>query len=119
MMSQVQALSGEPEKEVTFVYQKLLLFLSKPQAWHIIAARSVHHVPLAEHIIEKRKRPHIRGLFFFLAPRTGLEPVTSPTVSDCQACANKARATRHRCFDRQKVHFSEIFGYAECEIIFF
>ena len=24
------------KKEVTFVYQKLLLFLSKPQAWHII-----------------------------------------------------------------------------------
>ena len=26
------------KKEVTFVYQKLLLFLSKPQAWHITAA---------------------------------------------------------------------------------
>jgi len=25
-----------PQKEVTFVYQKLLLFLSKPQAWYII-----------------------------------------------------------------------------------
>ena len=24
------------KKEVTFVYQKLLLFLSKPQAWYII-----------------------------------------------------------------------------------
>ena len=31
-------------KEVTFVYQKLLLFLSKPQAWHIIAARSAVHI---------------------------------------------------------------------------
>ena len=32
------------KKEVTFVYQKLLLFLSKPQAWHIIAARSAVHI---------------------------------------------------------------------------
>ena len=32
------------KKEVTFVYQKLLLFLSKPQAWHIITARSVVHI---------------------------------------------------------------------------
>ena len=36
------------KKEVTFVYQKLLLFLSKPQAWHIITARS------AVMIIEKQ-----------------------------------------------------------------
>ena len=32
------------KKEVTFVYQKLLLFLSKPQAWYIITARSVVHI---------------------------------------------------------------------------
>ena len=31
------------KKEVTFVYQKLLLFLSKPQAWHIITRRRVYH----------------------------------------------------------------------------
>ena len=30
----------------------------------------------------------------FLAPRTNLEPVTSPTASDSQACANNSRATR-------------------------
>ena len=35
---------GSTKKEVTFVYQKLLLFLSKPQAWHIITARSVVHI---------------------------------------------------------------------------
>ena len=32
------------KKEVTFVYQKLLLFLSKPQGWYIIAARSAVHI---------------------------------------------------------------------------
>jgi hypothetical protein len=32
------------KKEVTFVSQKLLLFLSKPQAWHIIAAQSAVHI---------------------------------------------------------------------------
>ena len=32
------------KKEVTFVYQKLLLFLSKPQAWHIIAAQRAVHI---------------------------------------------------------------------------
>ena len=32
------------KKEVTFVYQKLLLFLSKPQAWYIITARSAVHI---------------------------------------------------------------------------
>ncbi len=29
-------------KEVTFVYQKLLLFLSKPQAWHFITEGAYH-----------------------------------------------------------------------------
>ena len=32
----VSILMGLGKKEVTFVYQKLLLFLSKPQAWYII-----------------------------------------------------------------------------------
>ena len=32
------------KKEVTIVYQKLLLFLSKPQALYIITARSVVHI---------------------------------------------------------------------------
>ena len=32
------------KKEVTFVYQKLLLFLSKPQAWYIITARSAVYI---------------------------------------------------------------------------
>ena len=31
------------KKEATFVYQKLLLFLSKPQAWHIITRKRVYH----------------------------------------------------------------------------
>ena len=31
------------KKEVTFVYQKLLLFLSKPQAWYIITRQRVYH----------------------------------------------------------------------------
>ena len=34
---------GRAKKEVTFVYQKLLLFLSKPQAWHIITRQRVYH----------------------------------------------------------------------------
>ena len=38
------SLVARSKKEVTFVYQKLLLFLSKPQAWHIIAARSAVHI---------------------------------------------------------------------------
>ena len=36
-------LSFSAKKEVTFVYQKLLLFLSKPQAWHIITRQRVYH----------------------------------------------------------------------------
>ena len=70
-------------------------------------SRSAHHVSLAEHIVEKRKRPHNRGLYFFLAPRTGLEPVTSPIVSDSRACANIARATRqsHSRLGRSLAHF--------------
>ena len=36
--------SSSAKKEVTFVYQKLLLFLSKPQAWYIITARSAVHI---------------------------------------------------------------------------
>ena len=34
------------KKEVTFGKQKLLLFLSKPQAWHIITRQRVSHQPL-------------------------------------------------------------------------
>ena len=47
------------KKEVTFVYQKLLLFLSKPQAWYIISALravyiispfgAVYHLTLGVH----------------------------------------------------------------------
>ena len=36
--------SFSAKKEVTFVYQKLLLFLSKPQAWYIITARSAVYI---------------------------------------------------------------------------
>ena len=50
--------TGGAKKEITFVYQKLLLFLSKPQAWHIInysiaivvshqSVRTVYHHALA------------------------------------------------------------------------
>ena len=38
------SLSQWIKKEVTFVYQKFLFCLSKPQAWHIIAARSTVHI---------------------------------------------------------------------------
>jgi len=38
---------GRAKKEVTFVYQKLLLFLFKPQAWHIITRQRVYHQPEA------------------------------------------------------------------------
>jgi len=40
----VQNPSASAKKEVTFVYQKLLLFLSKPQAWHIIDAQSAAYI---------------------------------------------------------------------------
>ena len=36
--------TGGAKKERTFVYQKFVLFLSKPQAWHIIAAQSAVHI---------------------------------------------------------------------------
>ena len=39
-----ESLRAGQKKEVTFVYQKLLLFLSKPQAWYIITARSAVHI---------------------------------------------------------------------------
>ena len=44
---------------------------------------------------------------FFLAPRTGLEPVLSLTVSDSQACTNIAGATRqaHSRLVRSLTHF--------------
>ena len=34
----------QTKEEATFVYQKLLLLLSKPQAWYIIIARSAVHI---------------------------------------------------------------------------
>ena len=37
----------------------------------------ISQIPKGIYFVEKRKRPQNRGLFFFLAPRTGLEPVTS------------------------------------------
>ena len=36
--------SRSAKKERTFVYQKFGLFLSNPQAWHIIAARSAVYI---------------------------------------------------------------------------
>ena len=44
IMSVFKNLTYSAKKEVTFVYQKLLLFLSKPQAWHIITARSAVYI---------------------------------------------------------------------------
>ena len=52
------------KKEVTFVYQKLLLFLSKPQAWYIITARS------AVHIIKGALRPCISSRVSVYPPAT-------------------------------------------------
>ena len=66
------------------------------------------HISLAEGEFRwKKKSKSFRLAFFFLAPRTGLEPVTSPTVSDCGACANIARATRqsHSRLARSPAHF--------------
>ena len=45
------------KKEVTFVYQKLLLFLSKPQAWHIISPNgAVYHPSLCDGISSRHSR---------------------------------------------------------------
>ena len=42
------------KKEVTFVYQKLLLFLSKPQAWYIITTQSwISSAPLGLYLITR------------------------------------------------------------------
>ena len=44
------------KKEVTFVYQKLLLFLSKPQAWHIITTQScISSAPLGLYLITRQR----------------------------------------------------------------
>jgi len=44
------------KKEVTFVYQKLL-FLSKPQAWHIISPNgAVYHPSLCDGISSRHSR---------------------------------------------------------------
>ena len=47
---------GRAKKEVTFVYQKLLLFLSKPQAWHIITRQRVYHQLLWSCISSRQSR---------------------------------------------------------------
>ena len=48
----VQIPLGSTKKEVTFVYQKLLLFLSKPQAWHTITTQScISSAPMGLDII--------------------------------------------------------------------
>ena len=45
------------KKEVTFVYQKLLLFLSKPQAWHIISPDgAVYHPSPCDGISSRQSR---------------------------------------------------------------
>ena len=49
------------KKEVTFVYQKLLLFLSKPQAWHIITTQSwISSAPLGLYIITRQRVSSLR-----------------------------------------------------------
>ena len=49
------------KKEVTFVYQKLLLFLSKPQAWYIITTQScISPAPLGLYIITRQRVYYLR-----------------------------------------------------------
>ena len=40
-------------KKGTFVYQKFLFCLSKPQAWYIIRRSRVYHQPFGLHIITR------------------------------------------------------------------
>jgi len=48
---------GRAKKEVTFVYQKLLLFLSKLQAWHIISPDgAVYHPSPCDGISSRQSR---------------------------------------------------------------
>ena len=74
-----------------------------------------NHISLAEGEFRwKKKSKSFRLAFFFLAPRTGLEPVTSPTVSDSQARANIVGATRqsHSRLRRSLAHFRYSLLYA-------
>ena len=50
------------KKEVTFGRQKLLLFLSKPQAWYIITARSAVHIisPFGLYLITRKRVSFLR-----------------------------------------------------------
>ena len=49
------------KKEVTFVYQKLLLFLSKPQAWHIITTQSwISSAPVGLYLITRQRVYYLR-----------------------------------------------------------
>ena len=48
--------SASAKKEVTFVYQKLLLFLSKPQAWYIITRQRASHQLLWSCISSRQSR---------------------------------------------------------------
>ena len=52
--------------------------------------------------------------FHKIAPQTRPQPVTSPSVSDSQACANIARATRqkHSRFARSPAHFRNSLFFA-------
>ena len=58
---QEENLSTPAKKEVTFVYQKLLLFLSKPQAWYIITTQScISPAPLGLYIITRQRVYYLR-----------------------------------------------------------
>ena len=67
----LEDLSISANKKGTFVYQKFLFCLSKPQAWHIIAARSAVHIikggkpPL---YLITRQRASTCGLMIYNAP---------------------------------------------------
>ena len=56
---------------------------------------------------KSKNKTHPLGWVLFLAPRTGLEPVTSPIVSDSKICANIAGATRqaHSRLGRSSIRF--------------
>ena len=58
-------------------------------------------------MVSDYQKTHPLGWVLFLAPRTGLEPVTSPIISDSQACAIIAGTTRqaHSRLGRSLTHF--------------
>ena len=64
------------QKSYDFHEAKRIEPLRVPKGRFIAKGCFIFHAPQMR-FIEKRKRPQNRGLFFFLAPRTGLEPVTS------------------------------------------